>query len=327
MAQKHKSKYKTPKDFEKSQKPKARKDLKDYTEDDKKGALNPRSTGDKQLNVLRKTDKPVQDDGKMFPKYNDDDRLYKDIEEGDYDPKTAAKRLKKRQDAEEKEVKDVLKDKIENLTREQKERLVREYVRRKIQKVLFEQEEAPAPEEEPAAPEIPPADASPVDAALPTDAAAPTPETPPADTSAASETPPADMDTMPTGGGAPSTPPAGATPPAPTDAATPTDVTATPPTDAGATPPADAAAAAPAQPSPEEETDKLVNNVSSRLAKEGAIGKIKLLNRILKSAMQEVDIEDKSNFFKLLRSFAIKKIATLSTESEPAESEETETKS
>ena len=69
MAQKHKSKYKTPKDFEKSQKPKPRKDLKDYTEDDKKGALNPRSTGDKQLNVLRKTDKAVQDDGKMFPKY------------------------------------------------------------------------------------------------------------------------------------------------------------------------------------------------------------------------------------------------------------------
>ena len=150
MAQKHKSKYKTPKDFEKSQKPKPRKDIKDYTEDDKKGALNPRSTGDKQLNVLRKTDKAVQDDGKMFPKYNDDDRLYKDIEDGDYDPKTAAKRLKKRQDTEEKEVKDVLKDKIENLTREQKERLVREYVRRKIQKVLFEQPDpnAPAPAEE-----------------------------------------------------------------------------------------------------------------------------------------------------------------------------------
>ena len=116
MAQKHKSKYKTPKDFEKSQKPKARKDLKDYTEEDKKGGLNPKSTGDKQLNVLRKTDKPVQDDGKMFPKYNDDDRLYKDIEEGEYDPKTAAKRLKKRQDKEEKETADVLKDKIENLT-------------------------------------------------------------------------------------------------------------------------------------------------------------------------------------------------------------------
>jgi hypothetical protein len=37
MAEKHKSKYKTPKDFEKSQKPHARKDVKDYTHDDKQG--------------------------------------------------------------------------------------------------------------------------------------------------------------------------------------------------------------------------------------------------------------------------------------------------
>ena len=318
MAQKHKSKYKTPKDFEKSQKPKPRKDLKDYTEDDKKGALNPRSTGDKQLNVLRKTDKAVQDDGKMFPKYNDDDRLYKDIEDGDYDPKTAAKRLKKRQDTEEKEVKDVLKDKIENLTREQKERLVREYVRRKIQKVLFEQPDpnAPAPEEEPAAPETPPADA-----------AAAAPETPPADAATptptdATATPPADlamdMGAMPTGGGAPAP-----SAPAPTDAAAPPpDATATPPADASATPPADASAPAPAAPSPEEETDKLIQKASERLSKEGAIGKIKLINKILKNAMQEVDIEDKANFYKMLRSFAIKKISTLSTESDPQETEE-----
>ena len=33
MAERHKSKYKTPKDFEKSQKPKLRKDLKDYHEE------------------------------------------------------------------------------------------------------------------------------------------------------------------------------------------------------------------------------------------------------------------------------------------------------
>ena len=44
MAEKHKSKYKAPKDLEKSQKPKARKDLKDYTEEDKAGKLNPKST-------------------------------------------------------------------------------------------------------------------------------------------------------------------------------------------------------------------------------------------------------------------------------------------
>ena len=72
MAEKHKSKYKAPKDLEKSQKPKARKDLKDYTYDDKDGKLNPRTTGDKQLNVLRKTDKEMVDDGKYDVKYNAD---------------------------------------------------------------------------------------------------------------------------------------------------------------------------------------------------------------------------------------------------------------
>lgn len=215
MAEKHKSKYKAPKDLEKSQKPKARKDLKDYTEDDKKGALNPKTTGDKQLNVLRKTDKAVQDDGKMFPKYNDDDRLYKDLEDADYDPKTAAKRLKKRQDAEEKETADVLKDKIENLTREQREqlkdRLVREYIRRKINNVILEQdaptEEPPAeeaPVEEPAAtdvpapdaaaPEAPPADPTATPTPAPTDAAAP-PAEPTAPTPEAPVTPEAPAET------------------------------------------------------------------------------------------------------------------------------------
>ena len=62
MAERYKSKYKTPKDFEKSQKPKLRKDLKDYTADDKKGGMNPRTTGDMQHNVLRKRDKQMQDE-------------------------------------------------------------------------------------------------------------------------------------------------------------------------------------------------------------------------------------------------------------------------
>lgn len=172
MAEKHKSKYKAPKDLEKSQKPKPRKDLKDYTADDKDGKLNPKSAGEKLPNVLRKTDKATQDDGKMIPKYEADDRLYKDLEDADWDPKTSLKRLKNRQDKEEKDVADVLKDKIENLTREQKERVIREYVRRKIAKILSEQAEpAPAPEEEI------PADAPAPDAAAPTDIA-PAPEAP-----------------------------------------------------------------------------------------------------------------------------------------------------
>ena len=142
MAEKHKSKYKAPKDLEKSQKPKPRKDLKDYTEDDKNGKMNPKSTGDKQLNVLRKTDKAVQDDGKLYPTYNADERLYKDLEDAEYDPKTAAKRMEKREKEEEK----TIKDKIDNLTVEQREHLIREYIRRKIQQVLREQTETPEEE-------------------------------------------------------------------------------------------------------------------------------------------------------------------------------------
>lgn len=194
MAEKHKSKYKAPKDLEKSQKPKARKDLKDYTEDDKKGALNPKSTGEKQSNVLRKTDKEMVDDGKYDVKYNADDRLYKDLDDAEYDPKHAAKVFKKRQDKDEKDNAKNIKDRIENLTREGKERLVREYIKRKFISTLFEQA-PPAPEEEETpAEETPEADvaAEPTptaDAAAPESdiATAPTPDMPaaPADASAA----------------------------------------------------------------------------------------------------------------------------------------------
>ena len=189
MAEKHKSKYKKPENT----KYKSRKDLKDYTMDDKDGKMNPKSAGEKQSNVLRKTDKPMVDDGKMDVKWNADDRLYKDLEDGEYDGKHAAKVLKKRQDTDEKDNEKNIKDKIENLTREQKERLVREYVRRKIEKVLYEQaEEAPEPNAEVPAPEAPaeapvPTEAPATDAAAAppaTDAAATTPEAPAADAAA-----------------------------------------------------------------------------------------------------------------------------------------------
>jgi len=198
--EKHKSKYKKPE----NNKPTSRKDLKDYTMDDKSNGLNPFTTGDKHLGVLRKTDKEMQDDGKMYPTYNADDRLYKDLEDADYDPKTAAKRLKKRQDDEEKNVKDVLKDKIENLTREGKERLVREYIRRKISKILNEQ---PTPEEEPEDPN-----------AAPPAPEAPAPEAPaPEDPNAASAaTPPAATPPAPEAPAPEETPAAAAPPPEPT---------------------------------------------------------------------------------------------------------------
>jgi hypothetical protein len=136
--EKHKSKYKSPKDLEKSQKPKPRKDLKDYTAEDKDEKMNLKSTGEKQKNVLRKTDKPVIDNGSLVPDIKDSDRMY-DVSGEKHDPKRAAKVMSKRQDDDEKENKKNIKDKIENLTREQKERLVREYIRRRIKNVLKEQ--------------------------------------------------------------------------------------------------------------------------------------------------------------------------------------------
>jgi hypothetical protein len=260
MAEKHKSKYKKPENT----KYKSRKDLKDYTEDDKQGTMNPKSTGEKQSNVLRKTDKEFVDTGDMYVKYNADDRLYKDLEDGEYDPKHAAKVLKKRQDKDEKDNAKNIKDKIENLTREGKERLVREYIRRKIN-ILTEQ---PAPAEEAPAEETPAEDPLATDPAAMPDAAAPAPD---------------------------------ATAPAP-------DATAEP---AAPTPAAPAAAPAPAtQP---------IDQVAGDLAKEGNVGKIKMLNNLFNSTFKETDPEDKASFYKMLRSFAIKKISKMESEVKTSE--------
>lgn len=148
MAEKHKSKYKKPENTKHT----PRKDLKDYTMDNK-DSLNPHSDGEKQQNVLRKTDKEVIDNGSQFHKYADADHLYKDLEAGEYDPKHAAKVLKKRQDDEEKDVKDYIDDKYENLTREQQEKVVRRYVQNKLKTYIFEQEDT-MPTDEPVA-EVP----------------------------------------------------------------------------------------------------------------------------------------------------------------------------
>ena len=203
MAEKHKSKYKAPNDLEKSQKPKARKDLKDYTTDDKKGKMNPKSNGDTIPNLLRKTDKPFVDDGTYDIKWNADDRLYDDLENGDYDPKKALKKLKKREDKEEKEIADVIKDKKENLTREslrdrvkkltveQKESLIKEYIRRKV-RTAFLNEQEEKPETDVAEPEVPtigteapapgtvtePVAAAPTETPVPTETPEPEPESP-----------------------------------------------------------------------------------------------------------------------------------------------------
>lgn len=238
MAEKHKSKYKKPENA----KPTRRKDIKDYTHEDKDGAMNPYSTGKKQERVARKTDKAVQDDGKMFPKYTDKDRLYKKIEDGEYDPKHAMNVLRKRQEEDTDEYFDArekidhgvttseLDERINKLSSKQKERLVREYLRRKIAKVLREQgAPADAPEEEPPAP----------DAGAPADA--PAPDAPPVPDAGPAPTPPA-----PDAGPAPA-------PPAPTPPAPPAGATPPPAGPGAATPPEDK------EKSPEEkEAEKIV---------------------------------------------------------------------
>ena len=267
--EKHKSKYKKPE----TNKSTPRKDLKDYTMDDKSNGLNPFTTGDKQLNVLRKTDKEIQDDGKMYPTYNADDRLYKDLEDADYDPKTAAKRLKKRQDDEEKNTSAVLKDKIENLTRESKELLVREYIRRKISRILSEQDAA-APEEEPAAPEAP----TPTDAPAPE---APAPEAPAAPTEA----------------------------PAPPEAPT-----TEPPA------PAEDKKLDPEAPAEDKKLDPeaidvlAITRFSKHMSEQtGNIARIKTLAKVLNSTFKEAEPEDKNNFYNMLKTFSLKKLAELDT--------------
>jgi hypothetical protein len=297
MAQKHKSKYKAPKDLEKSRKLTPRKDLKDYTLDDKDGGLNPKSTKEKQLNVLRKTDKETVDTGKMDVKYDADDRLYKKLEDGDYDPKTASKRFKNRLDQEEKDSKDQIKDKIENLTREQREHLVRQYIRKKIQKVISEQAKDAAATEEPATPEA---------SATPEPEAAPAGATPPE---------------------AGATPPAGGTPPAPEAEATPP---AEPTAPAGGTPPApttppagDAAkpGAEAGKESEEEEEEKLDPEAKQALDTDrfiksikkmtGTVEKVKAIAKVVKDATDDLEYDDSKNFYQMLRTYAINKLERL----------------
>jgi hypothetical protein len=265
-----KSKYKKPE----NKKPTYRKDIKDYTMDDKKGGLNPKTTGDKQLNVLRKTDKKMQDDGKMYPTYSNDDRLYKDLEDGDYDPKTAAKRLKKRQDTEETDFVDSLKDKITNLTNEQRDLLVREYIRRKISKILLEQPTTP---EEPA--DAPAPEDAPLPEPAPDAAAAP----PAPDAAAPADTPAPDA----------------AAPPAP-------DAAATPPTE-----PTDEPEAEPVEKEldPAALEALAVQRFVDHLKDEtGNIARIKAISKVINLTLKESEPEDYKNFFEMLRSLAINKL-------------------
>lgn len=187
MAATHKSKYKNPKDLEKSTKPKLRKDIKDYVEEDKNGTMVPNSTSKKQTMVPRKDDKKIIDDVEnMVPNMTDKDRTYKNLETGDYDPKYAAKYFDKNQEQDTEEYLEKLKnidhgvivgtelqEKLNRLSQENKDRLVREYIRRKIALMIREQADeetalanTPEPTPAPEAPAIP-ADESDIDVETP----------------------------------------------------------------------------------------------------------------------------------------------------------------
>lgn len=171
MAEKHKSKYKKPNDLEKSQKAETRKDLKDYTADDKDAGMNPHSDKkNKQEMVPRKTDKVVIDDiENMVPDLKDMDRLYKDLEEAEYDTTHARKVFKKRQQDDTDEYMEKrsnidhgvttlpLEEKLKRLSEAEREQIVREYFRRKIAKVLQEQGDPTMPPATPPAAEPTPA--------------------------------------------------------------------------------------------------------------------------------------------------------------------------
>jgi hypothetical protein len=212
MAEKHKSKYKAPKDEAKSQKPETRKDMMDYTAEDAPNMV-PDGVKGVQPNVPRKYATDVIDNiENMVPEIKD--RLYKKIEDGEYSAADARKLFDKLQikDAEEflkkleridhgaitnsmvkPENEEKLQEQIDSLSAENKERLLREYVRRKIAIMIREQGSGPSakptkdsessetPEPAPAAPEPAPATPEPAPAAsapAPTAPAAPTPAAP-----------------------------------------------------------------------------------------------------------------------------------------------------
>lgn len=158
MAEKHKSKYKAPKDEAKSQKPQVRKSIKDYVGEDAPNMV-PGGVKGVQPNVPRKYATDVIDNiENMVPEIKD--RLYKKIEDGEYSAADARKLFDKLQikDAEEflkkleridhgaitnsmvkPENQEKLQERLNRLSESNKERLIREYVRRKIAIMIQEQ--------------------------------------------------------------------------------------------------------------------------------------------------------------------------------------------
>ena len=239
MAEKHKTKYKSPKDLEKSTKLNTRKDIKDYTGDDAHGMVPNLSKGVQPL-VVRKYATDVLDDVEnMVPKIVD--HIYKKVEDGEYSPEHARKVFEKMQLAGTEdyikkldridhvaitnslvkpENEETIKESISTLSADQKEQVIRKYVRNKIAKILrenyvMEQEDATDTPEVDIDPEAE-VDVDTPDADIEVDV-----DTPDAEAAVDSDTP-SPAPTSFSGGGSSSSP---SPSPSPSPSTTPTDTT------------------------------------------------------------------------------------------------------
>ena len=157
MAEKHKTKYKSPKDLEKSTKPNTRKDIKDYAADDAHGMVPGLTKGVQPLVVRKYATNVIDDVENMVPKIVD--HIYKKVESGEYSPEHARKVFEKMQLAQSKdyikkldridhvpitnslvkpENEETIKEAVSKLSEQEKEQVIRKYVRNKIAKVLRE---------------------------------------------------------------------------------------------------------------------------------------------------------------------------------------------
>ena len=239
MAEKHKTKYKSPKDLEKSTKLNTRKDIKDYTGDEAHGMVPNLSKGVQPL-VVRKYATDVLDDVEnMVPKIVD--HIYKKVEDGEYSPEHARKVFEKMQLAGTEdyikkldridhvaitnslvkpENEETIKESISKLSADQKEQVIRKYVRNKIAKILrenyvMEQEDATDTPEVDIDPEAE-VDVDTPDADIEVDV-----DTPDAEAAVDSDTP-SPAPTSFSGGGSSSSP---SPSPSPSPSTTPTDTT------------------------------------------------------------------------------------------------------
>jgi hypothetical protein len=101
--------------------------------------------------------------------------------------------------------------------------------------------------------------------------------------------------------------------PAPDPTAAAPDPTAAAPEDPATATDTPPAAEAPVELTPQETEGRVITSAATEMSKEGGVGKVKMINKILNIALQETDPEDKSSFYALLQKYAIKKRSKIQT--------------